>query len=326
MNAVTLGRSDLQVSPVAFGTWQLGGDWGKVDVDSAVAAIRHAREIGINFFDTAQAYGFGASEKLLGDALREDLDHNRDEVVLATKGGVRLTAQGDLERDSSPSWIQEGVEQSLKAMGVDHIDLYQVHWPDPNVPFEETAGALNDLVEAGKIRHVGVSNFGVEEMRAFSRGAAIETLQPPYHLFRRDIENEVLPFCVNENIGVLVYSPLGSGLLSGQLREGSTFPEGDWRGRSPVFQGDLLRRNLAVTEELGQLAREGFGCSVSQLSIAWVLARPGVHVAIVGSQSPSHLEAAVAASSISLNDEDLHRIDAVMSRATPVGGPTPEGF
>ena len=159
MDSVTLGRTDLEVSPIAFGTWQLGGDWGEFDELEAITAIRHARELGVNLFDTAQAYGFGVSERLLGRALRDELDSHREDLVLATKGGLRIDAREGLVRDSSPAWLRSGVEESLKNLGVDYIDIYQVHWPDPSTPFAESARALGALVDEGKIRHVGVSNF-----------------------------------------------------------------------------------------------------------------------------------------------------------------------
>jgi aryl-alcohol dehydrogenase-like predicted oxidoreductase len=177
--------TDLQVSPICFGTWQLGGDWGGFDERDATAAIRHALELGVNFFDTAQAYGFGASERLLGSALAPELGSRRDEVVIATKGGLRPNGDGAVVRDASPTWLREGVEQSLRALAVDHIDLYQLHWPDPAVPVAETAAALQELVDEGKVRHVGVSNFDAPQMAAFARTRPVETLQPPYHLFPR---------------------------------------------------------------------------------------------------------------------------------------------
>src|ERR671922_603538 len=156
MKQIRLGRSELRVSRIAFGTWQLAGDWGPTDESAAIAAIRHAAEAGINFFDTAQGYGFGASERLLARAIT---GRPRDQVVIATKGGLRPTAGGGVERDASPAWIRHGVDESLRALATDFIDLYQVHWPDPKTPFSETATALADLIRAGKIRHVGVSNF-----------------------------------------------------------------------------------------------------------------------------------------------------------------------
>src|SRR5947209_665066 len=254
MNTITLGMTGLEVTPVAFGTWQLSGEWGAFDEDAAVAAIRHARELGINFFDTAQAYGFGASERLLGRALRDDLATRREEVVIATKGGLRIDERRGLVRDSSPAWLRHGIEESLTALGVDHIDLYQVHWPDPATPLAETAQALDSLVEEGKIRHVGVSNFDVSQMAEFARTRPVETLQPPYHLFRRDIEAEVLPHCRDYDIGVLAYGPLAHGLLSGALNEDTRFAADDWRSGAPFFKGDAYRHNLEVVRELGKFA------------------------------------------------------------------------
>src|SRR5271155_5904649 len=236
LNPVTLGMTSLKVSPVAFGTWQLGGEWGQFDEDEGIAAIRHARGLGINLFDTAQGYGFGASERLLGRALRDDRDNRRDEIVIATKGGLRMTDDG-LVRDSSRAWLRSGVEDSLRALGIDHIDVYQVHWPDPKVPFPETAAALQELVEEGKIRYVGVSNFDAAQMAEFARTRPVETVQPPYHLFRRDIEAELLPYAREHDVGVLVYGPLAHGLLTGTMHVDTTFAADDWRSGSPVFKG-----------------------------------------------------------------------------------------
>src|SRR6266446_7174660 len=207
-----LGRTSPTVSRLCYGTWQFGGDWGSFETREAQAAIRHALELGITFFDTAQAYGFGMSERVLGEALRSELRNQRDKVILATKGGLRLEG-GKLLRDASARWLRQGVEQSLRNLGVDYIDLYQVHWPDPNTPIEETASALDALVHEGKIRYVGVSNYNAEQMRAFERTRRLDALQPPYSLFRRDIEREILPYCEAAGIGVLVYGPLAHGLL-----------------------------------------------------------------------------------------------------------------
>jgi aryl-alcohol dehydrogenase-like predicted oxidoreductase len=180
------GQTDLEVTPIALGTWAFGGDWGEVQVAEAKATVHKALELGINFFDSAQAYGFGASESLLGEALRDEIRSQRDDIVIATKGGLRK--EGDrLIRDSSPDWLRKGVESSLRALRTDYIDLYQVHWPDPTIPFAETAAALDALVHEGKIRYVGVSNFDTEQMDAFARVRRVDALQPPYHLFRREI-------------------------------------------------------------------------------------------------------------------------------------------
>jgi len=322
MKTTTLGRSGLEVSRIAFGTWQLGGDWGEFDEYAAVAAIRRARELGVNFFDTAQAYGFGASEAILGKALRDELSRDRDELVIATKGGLRQTDSG-LVRDASPEWLRRGVDASLTALGIEHIDLYQVHWPDPTVPAAETAGALRDLIAEGKIGHVGVSNYNSAQMAQFSATLPVETLQPPYHLFRREIEDEILPYCRERNVGVLVYGPLAHGLLTGALTENTTFARDDWRSNGPMFTGDTYRHNLAVVRALDKFAADR-GMTVSQLAIAWTLANPAVHVAIVGARQAKHVEDSLAAADISLSNADLAEIDKIMASATPVGGATPE--
>jgi aryl-alcohol dehydrogenase-like predicted oxidoreductase len=314
--------TDLEVSRIAFGTWQLGGEWGSFDERDAIAAIRRARTLGITLFDTAQGYGFGASERLLGRALRDELDHRRDDVVLATKGGLRSTPDGTV-RDSSPAWLRSGVEQSLSALGVEHVDIYQVHWPDPDVPFAETAGALQQLVDEGKIRHVGVSNCTVAQMAQFARTRPVETLQPPYHLFRREIEADIAPYALEHDIGVLVYGPLAHGLLTGTMDEHTTFAADDWRSHSTVFEGETFRRNLETVRELERWAAER-GHSVSQLAIAWTLAHPAVDVAIVGARRPAHIEDSVGAADVELAPEDLAEIDRIMAGAVTVAGPSPE--
>jgi aryl-alcohol dehydrogenase-like predicted oxidoreductase len=324
MKTTTLGRSGLHVSRIAFGTWQLGGDWGTFDKDAAVSAIRCARELGVNFFDTAQAYGFGASEQILGKALRDELTRDRDELVIATKGGLRQT-ESALVRDASPEWLRRGVDASLTALGVDHIDLYQVHWPDQAVQAAETAGALAELITEGKIRHVGVSNYNAAQMADFSATLPVETLQPPYHLFRREIEDDVLPYCRQNNIGVLVYGPLAHGLLTGTLGAHTAFAGDDWRSKSAVFKGDTYRRNLATVRALEKFAAD-CGITVSQLAIAWTLSNPAVHVAIVGTRHAGHVEDSIAATEVFLSDADLDDIDKIMAAATPVAGPSPEGM
>jgi len=321
MKQIKLGRTNLQVSRIAFGTWQLGGDWGATDEKAAIAAIQHAADMGINFFDTAQGYGFGASEDLLARALK---GHPRDQIVIATKGGLRPTNRGGVERDASPRWIRDGVEASLKALGTEYIDLYQIHWPDPRTPFGNTAGALAELVAAGKIRHVGVSNFDADQMEDFSKALQVETLQPPYHLFRRDIEASILPYTRTHDIGVLVYGPLAHGLLSGALTEDSKFAPNDWRSKSAVFRGDAYRRNLAVVSALQRFATFELGTTVSRLAVAWTLANPAVHVAIVGTRDPKHVDDAVAAGDLVLDQQTMKVIDEIVHAEVPVGGPSPE--
>jgi aryl-alcohol dehydrogenase-like predicted oxidoreductase len=321
MEQTRLGRSELVVSRVAFGTWQLGGDWGPTDEAEAVAAIRRAADLGVTLFDTAQAYGFGASERLLAKAL----DGRRDGLVVATKGGLRPTDGGGVARDASPTWIRRGVEESLRELRTESIDLYQVHWPDPATPLEETAATLAELVAEGKVRHVGVSNFDAVQIEAFSATLPVETLQPPYHLFHRAIEASVLPFAQAHDIGVLVYGPLAHGLLGGSLREDTRFAPGDWRAASADFRDDSYKRNLAAAAEVERLASE-LGISLSQLAVAWTLANAAVDVAIVGTRNPAHVGQAVAAADIVLEPGVLERIDEIMRGAQPIAGPCPESM
>ncbi len=324
MQTVKLEATGLEVTPLAYGTWQFGGDWGPVDEQAAETAIQHARSLGINFFDTAQAYGFGRSERLLGRALAADLRSAREQVVIATKGGLRM--DGDrLVRDASPAWLRKGVEASLDALGTDHIDLYQVHWPDPATPLRETAAGLAELVGEGLIRHVGVSNYSPAQIGEFSEVLRVETVQPPYHLFRRDIEADLLPYARTHRIGVLAYGPLAHGLLGGAITESTRFDAGDWRAHSPAFTGAGFARNLQVVTALRRFAADR-GATVAQLAVAWVLAHPAVQVAIVGARTPAHLAESLGALDLTLSQADLAEIDRIMAAAVPVGGPTPEGM
>jgi aryl-alcohol dehydrogenase-like predicted oxidoreductase len=322
MRQVRLGQTDLKVSAIAFGTWAFGGDWGAADLKESTDAIHHAVELGINLFDTAQGYGFGAAEQVLGEALRERT--RREEVVIATKGGLRM--DGDrLLRDASRRWLRQGVDSSLRNLGTDYIDLYQVHWPDLHTPSEETAGALEELVAEGKIRHAGVSNYDADQLRALGRHGRVETLQPPYHLLRRDIEEAILPYAAEHDIGVLVYGPLAHGLLSGRMTPSTSFDADDWRGKSPDFTGETFRRNLAVVERLKGFARRR-DLSLPQLAVAWTLANPAVQVAVVGARRPSQLDGTAPAADIELTQADLAEIDAILTDAVPVWGPHPEGM
>ncbi len=322
MERVRLGKSELQVSPIAFGTWSFGGEWGRFDEDEAKATVGRAVELGITLFDTAQGYGFGAAERLLGDALWARA--RREDVVVATKGGLRME-EGHLLRDASRRWLREGVDSSLRNLGTDYIDLYQVHWPDEHTPPEETAGALTELVREGKIRHFGVSNFDVRQMDGLARFGRLETLQPPYHLFRREIEEEILPYTTDHDIGVLVYGAMAHGLLTGTMTPETRFAGDDWRVESPDFGGETFSRNLGVVERLKTVAEER-GITLPQLAVAWTLAQPAVQVTIVGARRPVHVEESAAAADITFAPEDLAVIDAVLADATPVWGPHPEGM
>jgi hypothetical protein len=322
MRHVRLGQTDLQVSTIAFGTWAFGGEWGAADRDESCDAVHHALSLGINLFDTAQGYGFGTAEQILAEALRERA--NREDVIIATKGGLRVDGDG-LVRDASRDWLRKGVISSLRHLATDYIDIYQVHWPDLHTPPEETAGALDELVAEGKIRHVGVSNYDAEQMHALGRFGRVETLQPPYHLFRREIEETILPYTADHDIGVLAYGPMAHGLLSGRMGVSTTFDDGDWRSKSPDFTGETFRRNLAVVERLKQLAGQR-AITLPQLAVAWTLAHPAVQVAVVGARRASQLGETAAAADIELSEVDLKEIDGILTDAEPVWGPHPEGM
>lgn len=323
MQTTRLGKSGLTVSRIAYGTWQLGGEWGSFDEDAAISAIRHAREQGVNFFDTAHAYGSGKSEQVLGNALRTELRRDRDSLVIATKGGI--DPGGPRPRDAGRAALRRGVEESLRALDIDHIDLYQVHWPDERTSAEETASALQELVDEGKIAHVGVSNYDARQLAEFEKTRPVETLQPPYHLFRREIERGILPYAREHDIGVLAYSPLASGLLTGKMTPDVTFEESDWRAQASAFKGDKLRRNLEVVDRLAEFAAD-HGYSVSRLAIAWVLAQRGVHVAIVGARSASNIEDSLAAVDVALDADALAEIERITAKAVAIEGASPEGI
>jgi aryl-alcohol dehydrogenase-like predicted oxidoreductase len=322
MRTVKLGKTDLTVSAIAFGTWSFGGDWGVFDADEAKNTVARALDLGITLFDTAQGYGFGASERFLADALWPEV--GRDRVVVATKGGLRK--DGDtLHRDASAGWLREGVEASLKNLRTDYIDLYQVHWPDLKTPAEETGRVLADLVREGKIRHAGVSNYSPTQMTELAQFGPVETDQPPYHMFHRDIEAEILPYAARNDIGILVYGPLAHGLLSGTMTPQTTFAADDWRGSSADFKGEKFARDLGVVERLKQYAA-AHEIALPQLAIAWTISNPAVDVAIVGARHPAHLDDPAAAAGIRLSASERDEIDAILAEAVEIVGPAPEAM
>jgi aryl-alcohol dehydrogenase-like predicted oxidoreductase len=217
------------------------------------------------------------------------------------------------------------IEESLRALDTDHVDLYQVHWPDRMTPFAETADALSEFVREGKARYVGVSNCSATDLAETGRYRRIDTLQPAYNLFRREFERDVLPYCREQGIGVLVYGPLAHGLLSGRMTADRKFSAGHWRSTSPIFQGDMLRTNLAVFDRLRELAERRSHFLV-HLAIAWTLSVPGVHVAIVGAHSSEQISGSVGAAELELTEADLAEVDAIMKDAAPLGGPSPEAM
>jgi aryl-alcohol dehydrogenase-like predicted oxidoreductase len=324
MQYTHLGDRGPMVSRIAFGNWSAGGDWGSVDRTAAIAATREALDLGITLFDTARAYGFGAAEELLGEALQPEIRSRRDSIVIATKGGLSKK-DGLTVRDSSPAALRSDLEASLRSLGTDYVDIYQVHWPDPATPIESTAETLDGFVQEGLVRHVGVSNYDTREMTSFQRLRPIDTLQPPYHLFRRDIEASILPYAQEHGIGTLVYGPLAHGLLSGRMTADTTFAQDDWRSKSDLFVGETFRRNLAIVRDLTEFAARR-DATIAQLAIAWTLANPAVDVAIVGARSAEQIQQTAPATDLRLTTEDMAQIELLLRGEVAVGGPAPEAM
>lgn len=243
--------------------------------------------------------------------------------MVATKGGLRPIEEG-VVRDAGRDWLRQGLESSLKHLGIEYVDLYQVHWPDDATPAEETAAVLRQFVEEGKVRHVGVSNYNARQMHALERHLKIDTLQPPYHIFRREVEKHVLPYCEAHGIGTLAYGPLAHGLLGGAYDMETRFESDDWRSESSAFSGDPFARNLQVVERLKKFAFDR-GLTVAQVAIGWVLAHPGVDVALVGARRPDQIEGTAQAGDLFLDSDELEEVAELIDDAIEVGGATPEG-
>ena len=299
MRNTTLGKTGLEVSRVAFGTWQIGGDYGSFDEDRALGAIRHAREKGVTLFDTAFGYGKGAAETMLGKALRDDLAPPADEVVIATKGGI-TPWDDDRQRDAGRKAVREQVEASLRNLGVDHIDLYQIHWPDPATPQYETArgaaGARRRRQDPAR-RRLELRRRPARGLREDTPGRDAAAAVPPVPARHRGRDPAVVPRAQRGRAGL---QPARLGLLTGGMSPDTTFDDDDWRSQSEGFTGEKFHRNLGIVDELAELARS-LGISVGQLAIAWTLANPAVHVAIAGARSADHIDDSLAAADVDLD-------------------------
>lgn len=308
----TLGSTGLNVSAIGLGTWAMGGRWwGEVNDSDSIAVIKTALELGINFFDTADLYGFGHSEKILGEAVEKE----RRNVILATKVGLRWNNKGKIRHDLSPAYILQAVDASLTRLKTDYIDLYQVHWPDPNTPIEKTADALRRCVEAGKVRYLGASNLSPAQLQKYRELCPIETLQPPLNLFERYAEVQLLPICLKEDIGVVSYSTLCRGLLSGKFKAGAEFQEAV-RKRDPLFKGATFERNIGIVERLREVAQRS-NKTVAQLAIAWVLAHPSLSVALCGARKLHQFEENVGAANWRLSQDQLEEIEKILVNTQP---------
>ena len=310
MKTKQLGNSDLFITPIGFGAWAIGGSgwefgWGEQDDTQSVTAIHRALELGVNWIDTAAVYGMGHSEEVVARALRT---WPGPRPYVFTKCGLRWDEQGYVHRDLSADSIRSECEESLRRLDVDVIDLYQVHWPTDHL--EEGWSAMAQLQKEGKVRWIGVSNFDVEELRRAQKIAPITSLQPPYSLVRREVEQEILPYCRSNGIGAIVYSPMASGLLTGAMtrERAASLPESDWRSRDVEFKDPRLSRNLALVErlrEVGEVVQRPPG----QVAIAWVLRNPAVTGAIVGARNATQVEGNVDAATLRLTNKEIAEIE-----------------
>ncbi|GGL42785.1 aldo/keto reductase [Sporolactobacillus putidus] len=319
MERTTILGTDVQPTRVALGTWAIGGwMWGGSDDKESIRTIREALDSGINTIDTAPAYGQGHAEKVVGQALKEY--GRRSDVVVATK--VCLDWVGtDVFRNGSKERIRKEIDDSLARLGTDYIDIYQVHWPDPLVPIEETAEAMGALYKEGKIRAIGVSNFTARQMEAFRKVAPIHTVQPPYNLFERDVERDVLPYSLGHGIVALCYGSLCRGLLSGKMTEDRQFTGDDLRLADPKFQAPHFAHYLAAVHDLEKLAQERYGKSVRALAVRWILDRTKNGIALWGARHPDQIAAAAEVADFNLDDQALKDIDNILDKniKEPIG-------
>jgi aryl-alcohol dehydrogenase-like predicted oxidoreductase len=309
------GNTDMHITPVGFGAWALGGGdwvyaWGPQDDRESIAAIHHALDQGINWIDTAAGYGLGHSEEVVGQALTG----MSERPYVFTKCSLTWNERGEiidsLKRDS----IRRECEDSLRRLKIDAIDLYQIHWPRPDEDLEEGWSALAELQREGKVRWIGVSNFSIAQMQRVEEIAPVNSLQPPYSLIRPEVENEILPYCQEHNIGVIVYSPMYSGLLAGKMTAERirNMPADDWRQHDPQFQQPLLEQNLRLVDTLVEIGKR-HGVEPGVVAIAWTLRNPAVTGAIVGLRRPSQVDGIFPAVDFRLSPEEIEQLNRIIA-------------
>ncbi len=319
LETITIPGTKLTPSRIALGTWAIGGwMWGGSDDQDSIRTIHSALDRGITLIDTAPVYGFGHSEEIVGAALSEG--GRRNHVMIATKVGLDWR-DGRVFRNASKARILKEVEDSLRRLRTDVIDIYQVHWPDPDTPIEETAEALAGLYKAGKIRAVGVSNFSVAQMEAFRAVAPLHSSQPPYNLFEREAEKDVLPYCRDHNIATLAYGALCRGLLSGHMKADAKFTGDDLRRTDPKFRPPRFEQYLRAVEELDRFAQARFDKRVLHLAVRWVLDRQPLSIALWGARHPGQLDPVADVMGWKLDDAALSEIDRILAECVhdPVG-------
>ena len=321
------GKTGLQVSAIGFGCWEIGGTYGRIDEGLFGLAVQQALDRGINCFDTAEAYGMGVSERALGQALGE----RRGEIVIVTKFGVGY-ADRPTRRDATRGRVVASIEKSLQSLHTDYVDVYLVHWPDPDTPLDETMRALDDVVRQGKVRYVGVSNFRLGQIEACMRQRRIDVVQYAWNMFDRRMQAEIFPYCEAQQIGVMAYGSLAYGLLTGAFHAEMKFEESDWRSRGgnlgnlnlfrTLFGPEYFPRNLAAVEELKRLAAK-YDKTLPQFALRWTLSNPAVSTGLVGFREPAEVTENVGALGWTISTADLAEVDAILARhccvTTPPG-------
>jgi aryl-alcohol dehydrogenase-like predicted oxidoreductase len=304
-----LANTGIMVSPVAFGAWPIAGLTSPgTSEESSLATVRACFDLGINHVDTAYCYGIhGESERLVGQATAG----RRDQMVIATKGGLHWDREGKQAHDASPAALRRECEESLRRLQTDYVDLYYLHAPDPKVPVGKSAAALRKLMEAGKTRSVGVSNVTVAQLEEFAAVCPIAAYQPPYNMLQRQIEADALPWCRAHNVAVLVYWPLMKGLLAGKLRRDQSFAD-DSRRKYPMFRGKEYQKNLDLVEKLRAIAAES-GHTVAQLVVNWTIRQPGITAALCGAKRPEQIRETAGAAGLRLTSDRLARIDQALT-------------
>jgi aryl-alcohol dehydrogenase-like predicted oxidoreductase len=318
LQTVKFGKTGMEITPIGFGAWAIGGGgwaaaWGPQDDDEAVGAIRRAVELGVNWVDTAAVYGLGHSEELVAQALKSVPDSERPYVF--TKCSLVWDGGGDISNVLEKDSVKRECEESLQRLQTDVIDLYQIHWPRPDEYIEEGWEALVELKDEGKVRHIGVSNFDVSQMERIGEIAPVETLQPPYNMLNRGVEEEILPYCGENDIGVIVYSPMRSGLLTGKMtpERVANLPSDDWRRNAQDFQEPRLSRNLELVELLEEIGAD-HGLSPGEVAIAWTLRHLAVTAAIVGGRRPDQVDGIIGAAELRLSEDELDRIETFFAQ------------
>jgi aryl-alcohol dehydrogenase-like predicted oxidoreductase len=319
MEYTVISGTEMKVSRIAQGTWAIGGwMWGGTDEKESIRTIHAALDIGINLIDTAPVYGFGVSEEIVGKAIEEK--GHREKVFIATKVGLEWH-NGSVSRNSSQRRIRQEVQDSLRRLRTDYIDIYQIHWPDLAVPIEETARAMQGLLQEGLIRATGVSNYSPQQMNQFMSVCKLNTVQPPYNLFERQIDRDVLPYVLEKKLSAFAYGPLCRGLLTGTLRSDTKFTGDDLRQSDPKFQPPRFAQYLDAVQRLDDLARKRYGKNVMDLAVRWALDTPGITAALWGARHPSELEAVKSVLDWNLDADTRSVIDQILRQtiADPIG-------